>query len=114
MGISYRQDVGDTRYSPAEVFVREAQRKGAHVYCQDPLVGYWDELNMDVMKEIFSFAGYDAVVFAVQYDEYSKIDFALIDIDDNTLIFDANDVLQENQRQTIQGRTEIRFASIGR
>ena len=47
-GISYRQDVGDTRYSPSETFVRAAIDAGAEVVAHDPLVEHWDELDRRV------------------------------------------------------------------
>ena len=43
LGVSYRQDVGDTRYSPSEALVRAAEAEGAAVTCQDPLVSFWPE-----------------------------------------------------------------------
>ena len=48
LGVSYRQDVADTRYSPSEVFVLGARERGANVICHDPLVTHWAELDMPV------------------------------------------------------------------
>ena len=38
MGISYKADVSDTRYSPAQLFFEEAKARGASVACHAPLV----------------------------------------------------------------------------
>lgn len=114
MGVSYRQDIGDTRYSPTEIFVREAQHRGANIVCQDPLVNYWKEMDMGVDQEIVDFLGYDAIVFTVQHKDYQNIDFKDISLSDGTLIFDANCVLSQKQRNDILQLQNISFASIGR
>lgn len=114
LGVSYRQDVGDTRYSPTEIFVREAIKRGAIIECQDPLVRHWDEMNMRVLADIPPFSGYDAIVFAVQHKQYTQIDFSQNTVAKGLLIFDANCVLTEEQRTYIKTMKEITFASIGR
>ena len=114
LGVSYRQDVGDTRYSPTEIFVKEAKRRGASVVCQDPLVDRWPEMDMPVLKEIPPFTGYDAVVFTVQHRQYLDIQFKTAAFDEGTLIFDANCVLSKEQRTDIAQLNHIVFASIGR
>jgi nucleotide sugar dehydrogenase len=44
-GASYRQDVGDTRYSGSEVVVRKLTEMGAKVHVHDPYVEHWHELE---------------------------------------------------------------------
>lgn len=44
-GASYRQDVGDTRYSGSEVVVRKLTEMGAKVHVHDPYVEHWYELE---------------------------------------------------------------------
>jgi nucleotide sugar dehydrogenase len=45
LGISYREDVGDTRYSGVEVIVRKLTEMGAEVKAHDPYVNHWWELE---------------------------------------------------------------------
>ena len=45
LGASYRQDVGDTRYSGSEVVVRKLTEMGADVVTHDPYVKHWWELE---------------------------------------------------------------------
>jgi len=44
-GASYRQDVGDTRYSGSEMVVRKLTEMGAHMHVHDPYVEHWYELE---------------------------------------------------------------------
>ena len=44
-GASYRQDVGDTRYSGSEMVVRKLAEMGAEMRVHDPYVDHWYELE---------------------------------------------------------------------
>ena len=44
-GASYREDVGDTRYSGSELVVRKLAEMGAEVRVHDPYVDHWYELE---------------------------------------------------------------------
>jgi UDP-N-acetyl-D-glucosamine dehydrogenase len=44
-GVSYRQDVGDTRYSGSEMVARKLTEMGADVKVHDPYVDCWQELE---------------------------------------------------------------------
>lgn len=112
-GITYRPDVADTRYSPSQTFVEQARKKGANVIWHDPLISYWAELDLDSSKELPSPKGMDAVVFAVNHEEYTHLDFEKWLDSAKPLIFDANNVLSLNQRECLQ-RLGVGFSSIGR
>ncbi len=98
LGASYRQGVGDTRYSGSEIIVRKLTEMGAEIAVNDPYVKHWWELEkQDVypapdhsMKRFFrnqdrlgetrietdlskalQFA--DAVVFAVRHQQYLEL-----------------------------------------
>ena len=114
LGVSYRQDVGDTRYSPTEIFAKEAQKRGAVMTYQDPLVDFWNEMNLNVLHDIPSFEGYDAVVFTVQHKQYTEIDFSKVAFKKDALIFDSNCVLTKLQRDCLARNENVIFKSIGR
>jgi len=44
-GASYREDVGDTRYSGSELVVRKLTEMGAEIRVHDPYVDHWYELE---------------------------------------------------------------------
>jgi UDP-N-acetyl-D-mannosaminuronate dehydrogenase len=45
LGASYREDVGDTRYSGSEILVRKLTEMGADVTVHDPYVKHWWEFE---------------------------------------------------------------------
>jgi nucleotide sugar dehydrogenase len=112
-GISYRQDVGDTRYSPSETFVRAALEAGAQVVAHDPLVSHWDELGWDTPAALPDPHGFHAVVFAVPHAVYRELDLADWLGDARPVIVDGFDVLGAAQRdEALQLGCVV--ASIGR
>lgn len=113
LGVSYRQDVGDTRYSPTEIFAREAIKRGAMLEFHDPLVDEWREMNVKVNREIPSVNGFDAVIFTVAHKEYQCMDLKEWIADHDVLVFDANRVLTSQQLKDMDA-ISCRFASIGR
>ena len=45
LGASYREDVGDTRYSGSEIVVRKLTEMGGEIAIHDPYVKHWWELE---------------------------------------------------------------------
>jgi nucleotide sugar dehydrogenase len=113
LGVSYRQDVADTRYSPAETFVNEARRRGASVTAVDPLVGWWPELEQPVDPELPPAVSVDAAIFAVPHREYRELDLEKWLGAATPAVVDANDVLTDAQRDAVE-RAGCPFAKIGR
>jgi UDP-N-acetyl-D-glucosamine dehydrogenase len=113
LGVSYRQDVADTRYSPAEVFVRAARDRGAEVTCHDPLVTHWAELDIGIDDQIPPPDSFDAVIFAVPHREYAALDVAKWLDGSRPLVLDANGVLSEEQQRQLREIGCV-LASIGR
>jgi nucleotide sugar dehydrogenase len=98
-GASYRQDVGDTRYSGSEMVVRKLTEMGAEMRVHDPYVEHWYELelqdtypapglswarffrNQDVLKGTVvqkdleqALEGAEAVILAVPHEPYLDLD----------------------------------------
>ncbi len=98
LGVSYREDVGDTRYSGSEILVRKLSEMGADVVVHDPYVKHWWEFEkqesypapghsrarffrnqeklaeLRVDKDISETLGKaDAVVLAVRHEMYLQL-----------------------------------------
>ncbi|MDP4281099.1 MAG: nucleotide sugar dehydrogenase [Bacteroidota bacterium] len=98
-GASYRQDVGDTRYSGSEMVVRKLSEMGADIRVHDPYVEHWYELeqqdeypspghswkrffrNQEHLKNIVvskdlkaSLERADAIILAVPHSQYLELD----------------------------------------
>jgi UDP-N-acetyl-D-glucosamine dehydrogenase len=99
-GISYRQDVADTRYSPSEIFYEVAVSDGAKIICQDPLLDYWSDLNLPIETSLLGCpVGVDAVVFSVPHESYRSIKPEVWLAGQVPYILDASDCLSAEQRR---------------
>jgi len=99
LGASYREDVGDTRYSGSELVIRKLAEMGGEVVAHDPYVDHWWEFekqdsypapghtrarffrNQDQLRELRVYKkidealeGVDAVVLAVRHAPYLSLD----------------------------------------
>ena len=99
LGASYREDVGDTRYSGSELIVRRLTEMGAELRVHDPYVLHWWEFEKQdeypasshSLKRFFrgqeklkdlrveqnlekALNGTDAVIFAVRHKHYLNFD----------------------------------------
>lgn len=97
-GASYRQDVGDTRYSGSELVVRKLTEMGADISVHDPYVDHWYEFesqetypapghswsrffrNQDHLTELRvkkdlqeSTNGVEALILAVPHEQYLEL-----------------------------------------
>jgi len=97
-GASYREDVGDTRYSGSEMVVRKLTEMGADMHVHDPYVDHWHEFetqdgesaefswkrffrNQDGLADIVvekdlktSLSGVDALILAVPHEQYMELE----------------------------------------
>jgi nucleotide sugar dehydrogenase len=113
LGVSYRPDVADTRFSPSEIFLREAVRQGARVTCHDPLVESWAEMRMCLKKKMPWPRKTDLIVFAVAHEQYTKLDVSKWLNGSRPVVLDANHVLSPAQTQAFR-RAGCQVAAIGR
>jgi UDP-N-acetyl-D-glucosamine dehydrogenase len=83
------------------------------VICCDPFVEYWPELDEQVLSELPSSRGIDAIVFAVPHDEYKSMGIKAWLNGSTPAVLDSNDVLTKEQRKALMA-AGCRVASIGR
>jgi len=72
LGVSYRGDVGDTRYTPVEKLVTKIQKAGGLLELHDPFVVFWEELDEKVENNIYSVLqnATDLVIFSTAHSIY--------------------------------------------
>ena len=70
LGASYREDVGDTRYSGSEVIVRKLSEMGGDIIVHDPYVKHWWELEK---QETYPAPGHSMARFFRNQDKLSEI-----------------------------------------
>jgi len=124
LGASYREDVGDTRYSGSEIIVRKLSEMGGEVVVHDPYVKHWWEFekqenypspglsmsrffrNQDQLNELTIgqdlaqvLKGVDGVVLAVRHKVYMALtpDEVVEMTGGKAAIIDCFGILDDNQ-----------------
>jgi len=113
LGVSYRQDIGDTRYSPVEQFARELIQAGSRVQAYDPFVSYWPEMDMPLPPAMPPPSSVDAVVFTTPHKELKKLDLVSWLDGCQPVILDTVDVVSKLQREQCRS-LGVQIESIGR
>ena len=72
LGVSYLNDVGDTRYTPVEGFYDQLEIEGCEITLHDPHVKYWEEKDIWVNQDIDELlnSDYDIIVITTGHKEY--------------------------------------------
>lgn len=118
LGVSYRSDVGDTRYSPVEPFYFNCIDSKAIVETHDPYVQYWEEINLKVSQNLDEKLdnSWDIIVFSTAHSEYknpkviSKISkMSDVKILDTLGILKQKDIIELNKNNNVKvlGRGDI-------
>ncbi|MGH7004198.1 MAG: nucleotide sugar dehydrogenase, partial [Alphaproteobacteria bacterium] len=113
LGVAYRSEVDDTRHSPAEIFFRDARRRGVRIACHDPYVRYWSELEMPIPDVLPSPSMADVIVCAVPHVAYRRLDFPAWLGGAKPLVYDCDNVLSEETRARLRS-AGVRVESTGR
>tara|TARA_Y100001934_G_scaffold138229_1_gene166830 strand:- start:5208 stop:6584 length:1377 start_codon:yes stop_codon:yes gene_type:complete len=113
MGVSYRQDVGDTRFSPAETMALALIDLGMTVEAYDPFVLEWAEINVPLYQDLPSASGFDAVVFSTPHNMFREMDVGAWIAPSKPIILDTVNVLSKSDRDWCRAHG-VRVESIGR
>lgn len=99
LGISYREDVSDTRFSPTEVLYRELKKyDGLECSVHDPYMNFWLEVPDAVcLKSLLEMKKFDIVVLAIRHKHYLNMtkNSWLNFLKEGSLVVDANDILDD-------------------
>lgn len=104
MGVTYKSDVGDTRYSATETFYKEALKKGATITIHDPYIEYWPELNLKVNLFLPDPGIFDIIIFCVPHAPYKTLDILKWLKNSKPVIYDCDNVISKKNTQDLRNR----------
>lgn len=108
LGVSYKEGVSDTRYSPSETAFNALIKYTSNIDVQDYSVSFWNELNLIVQNYDFNIENYDVLLFTVRNKTYQTIDFSKLEKED-LQVFDSNHVLSDKQISSLVGKKIYTF-----
>ena len=110
MGVSYRGDVGDTRFTPVEALIEMVREAGADIVLHDPFVSYWEEQKCDVESDLNSVLDttVDLIVVSAGHTQYklrSTIDKLMaLNVE---LIYDTIGLFNKEQLTLLQSKHKV-------
>jgi UDP-N-acetyl-D-glucosamine dehydrogenase len=111
LGVSYLNDVGDTRYSPVELFYDCLVNEKAIVKMHDPFVSYWTEKDLTVENDLekLIFENYDIIVISTGHSKYRNNNSLINRIVEmnKVLVFDTIGIFNENEISRINNKQDI-------
>ncbi|MBV9987595.1 MAG: nucleotide sugar dehydrogenase [Chitinophagaceae bacterium] len=117
LGVSYRSNVADTRYSPVEYLYDYLLDAGARISLHDPYVSFWEEKQMPINQDLDSFfsENWDIIIIStghVEYKNNKQLIQRLLDLKE-TFILDTIGLLDNNEICELQQKHRVRVIGRG-
>jgi UDP-N-acetyl-D-glucosamine dehydrogenase len=117
LGVSYLNDVGDTRFTPVQGLFERLVDAGTDVVLHDPHVVYWEEKELKVNNELDELLQqpYDVVIIATGHKEYRNSP-KLINIlltHPASFIYDTIGVLTNDEIKTLKQKHIVKVIGRG-
>ena len=109
IGVSYREDTNDTRYSPAEGVFDFFKKMKCKTSFYDPIVNYWDFTDSYSIEKK-DLENFDVYVYLIKHQSFKKLN---ISYKKKSLILDLNHVLERNKRLRISNSKNYKSYFIG-
>lgn len=117
LGVSYLNDVGDTRYTPVEGFYDQLEIEGAITSLHDPHVLYWEEKDCWINQQLDELLNeqYDLITITTGHKDYRNnpglINKLLAHAP--TFIYDTIGVLTNEEIKTLSTRHTVKVIGRG-
>ncbi len=110
LGVSYRGDVGDTRFTPVKPIVEMVREAGAGIVLHDPFVSYWEEQKCTVESDLTAVLDLpaDLIIVSAGHSQYklgSTID-KLMTLNP-MLIYDTIGLFDNEQLSILQSKHKV-------
>jgi UDP-N-acetyl-D-glucosamine dehydrogenase len=110
LGVSYRGDVGDTRFTPVEPLVEMVRETAAEIVLHDPFVSYWEEQKCSVESDLNAVldSTTDLIVVSAGHSQY-KLESTIVKLMalNPTLIYDTIGLFDKKQLLILQSKHKV-------
>lgn len=110
LGVSYRGDVGDTRFTPVEPLLKMIKDAGAQIILHDPFVTYWEEQKCNIDSELSSVldSNSDLIIVSAAHSQYKvKSTIDKIMSLNKLFIFDTIGLFSKEQLLTLSTKHKV-------
>lgn len=100
MGLTYKENVTDTRETPVKEIIKELKEYGVEVLGYDPLLtNIKNEFGIKALSTLEGISGIDCMILAVGHDAFKRITLAELRqvMDDKPVLIDVRGFFNENE-----------------
>ena len=117
LGVSYREDVGDTRCTPVDLFYRCLKDAGSKIFLYDPYVRYWEEEDLKIDENLYELLEkeLDLIIVCTGHSIYKnnkKLIEKFLDQKD-VFIYDTVGVFSEEEIKKIRNKHPVKVLGRG-
>ena len=116
MGVSYRQDVGDTRYSPVYNLYKFISNETKKIIITDPYVQFWDEMDKLIETNSIKFLNkkIDVLIIATAHNIFSsKLSIKRILSKPKMIIFDLVGLFSKKIKKQLESKHKVYTLGVG-
>ena len=117
LGVSYLNDVGDTRYTPVEGFYDQFEAAGSIITLHDPHVKYWEEKDLWINQDMHELLKqpYDVVVITTGHKDYRNNPILIEQLLQQraAVIYDTIGVLNAEEIKTLSQKHTVKVIGRG-
>ena len=117
LGVSYLNDVGDTRYTPVQGFFEQLLEAGCEVVLHDPHVVYWEEKELRLNNDLAPLLkdSYDVVVITTGHKDYRNNPDLINSLLEKqpAFIYDTIGVLTNDEIKTLAAKHTVKVIGRG-
>ncbi len=110
LGVSYRGDVGDTRFTPVETLFELLSKDSKTIIVHDPYVTFWEERNLTVENDLDKAFDDNPELIIVSTAHSAYADNRLVEKItelEEAKIFDAVGLFSDQQLKTLNSRHQV-------
>jgi UDP-N-acetyl-D-glucosamine dehydrogenase len=117
LGVSYLNDVGDTRYTPVEGFYDQFEAAGCEITLHDPHVLYWEEKDLWINQKLNELLEqqYDIIVITTGHKDYRNNTTLIEKImqQASCLVYDTIGVLTNGEIKSLSEKHTVKVIGRG-
>ena len=113
LGITYREDVADTRFSASEQLIKLLLDKDLEVDCYDPMIKKSTMKGVNLLNELPNANDYSVIVLTVKHKKFLDLNFNDWLLNFSGFVIDSNNIMEIKEIKKLR-ESGINIKAIGR
>ncbi len=107
VGVSYKKDIGDTRFAPSEKVINSIKQVTRKVNYYDPYLNYWKKYKISSITDLNSELKYDLIIFLVNHEILKKT--MNLRISKKCTLIEVGSILNKSLREKLKKKKNLNY-----